>query len=122
MGGATAVLEDRPPDSKPGNRPLSDVFDALAHPVRRQILDAVRQGEASVSELAEPVSVSRSAVSQHLRILLDHELVSERRKGRQRVYRLRPAALREAETWLRKFEVFWEDKMGKLSDHLDANS
>ena len=93
----------------------SDVFAAVADESRRRILRMLREGERSVSELAEAFPVTRSAVSQHLRILRDAGLVSARKEGRARLYRLEPGPLREVVDWLAWFEGFWDEKLAALS-------
>ena len=99
-----------------------ELFAALAHPVRREILDMLAEGDRPVKSLAEPFGVSRPAVSQHLRILLDAGLVAERRRGRERVYSLEPERLYEAREWLRKYERFWRDRLGALGTYLDEHT
>ncbi len=94
-------------------------FAAIAHPVRRQILDLLVEGERPVHALAEPFDMSRPAVSQHLRILLDAGLVGERRSGRERLYRLHPERLREVRDWLRKYERFWHERLAALDSYLE---
>ena len=97
----------------------SDVFLAIAHPARRAILDRLRRGEQPVNALAEPFDMTLPAVSQQLRILRDAGLVSERRLGRQRVYRLNAAPLREVRDWMRHYDKFWTAKLRGLGDYLD---
>src|SRR5438876_6210860 len=75
------------PDRQP------DVFTAISHRARRQMLDRLTEAERSVSEIAAHFDMSRPAVSQHLRVLLDAGLVAERRHGRERRYRLIPERL-----------------------------
>jgi DNA-binding transcriptional ArsR family regulator len=99
----------------------SDVFLAIAHPARRAILDRLRRGEQPVLALAEPFDMTLPAVSQQLRILRDAGLVSERRVGRQRVYRLNPEPLRDVRDWMRHYEKFWTRKLGRLGDYLDTH-
>lgn len=96
-----------------------DVFQAIAHPARRRLLDELAAGEASVSRLASPFDMSRPAVSQHLRILREAKLVSERRVGRERLYRLEAEPLREVNEWLARYERFWTDKLEALGEYLD---
>lgn len=96
-----------------------DVFQAISDPTRRQLLQLVAEGEQPVSALTESFSVTRPAISQHLRILLDAGLVAERRVGRERRYRLRAAGLREVSEWVRQYERFWRDKLEALGGHLD---
>src|ERR1700729_361387 len=73
-------------------RPIqeNDVFHAIAHPARRAILVTLKDGERAASELAEPFRMTFAAISQHLRVLEEADLVSVRRAGRQRLYRLDP--------------------------------
>jgi DNA-binding transcriptional ArsR family regulator len=102
-------------------RPLqqNDVFHAIAHPARRTILVLLKDGEKPASELAEPFGVSFAAVSQHLKILREAKLVSERREGRQRIYQLRTKPLRKVVSWVDEFESFWNARLDALSEQLD---
>lgn len=78
-----------------------DVFEAIAHPVRRELLVRLSGGELPVNRLAERYEISRPAISQHLAVLLEAGLVSERKVGRERLYRVNTAPLREVEGWIR---------------------
>jgi DNA-binding transcriptional ArsR family regulator len=102
-------------------RPLqqNDVFHAIAHPARRTILVLLKGGEKPASELAEPFGISFAAVSQHLKILKEADLVSERREGRQRIYHLQPKPLREVMDWVDEFETYWNARLDALSAQLD---
>ena len=102
-------------------RPLqqNDVFHAIAHPGRRAILVLLKDGEKAASELAEPFHVSFAAISQHLRVLKDADLLSERREGRQRIYQLRPRPLADVASWVDEFQTFFEARLDALADHLD---
>jgi DNA-binding transcriptional ArsR family regulator len=102
-------------------RPLqrNDVFHAIAHPARRTILRLLKGGERPAGELAEPFGVSFAAVSQHLKVLKDADLVAERREGRQRIYQLQPKPLKEVMTWIDEFEVFFNERLDALAEHLD---
>jgi len=102
-------------------RPLqqNDVFHAIAHPARRTILVLLKDGEKPAGALAEPFGVSFAAVSQHLKVLKDADLVSERREGRQRIYQLRPKPLREVVSWVDEFELFFNARLDALAAHLD---
>jgi len=100
--------------------PQAEVFAAIAHPVRRRILDLLSERERPVNDLARYFGVSRPAVSQHLRILLDAGLVTESRHGRERRYRLIPQPLAEVSAWLAHYERFWQDRLQKLGDYLDT--
>jgi len=102
-------------------RPLqrNDVFHAIAHPARRTILRLLKGGQKPAGKLAESFGVSFAAVSQHLKVLKDADLVSERREGRQRIYRLHPMPLKEVVSWIDEFEVFFNARLDALADHLD---
>jgi DNA-binding transcriptional ArsR family regulator len=90
---------------------------AIAEPRRRQILRLVRDEEMSAGEIASHFEVTRSAVSQHLRVLKDAGLVSERRQGTRRIYRIRPEGLAE----LREFiDGLWEIKLATLKRVAEA--
>jgi DNA-binding transcriptional ArsR family regulator len=90
---------------------------AIAEPRRRQILRLVRDEEMSAGEIASHFEVTRSAVSQHLRVLKDAGLVSERRQGTRRIYRIRPEGLAE----LREFiDGLWEIKLATLKRAAEA--
>jgi DNA-binding transcriptional ArsR family regulator len=95
------------------------VFQALADPTRRAMLDRLRDGERSAGELQEPFAMSQPAVSQHLRVLGEAGLVRARREGRRRLFRLRVEPLREVYDWLARYERFWTDKLGALGDYLN---
>jgi DNA-binding transcriptional ArsR family regulator len=102
-------------------RPLqeNDVFHAIAHPARRAILVRLKGGERAASQLAAPFAMSFAAVSQHLRVLEDAELVSVRRAGRLRLYRLHPRPLREVVSWTHEFAEFFGERLDALGDYLD---
>ena len=101
-------------------RPTRDVvFRALGDPTRRAILDRLRQRERRASDLCEPFDMSQPAVSQHLKVLVDAGLVSATRDGREVIYALRPAPLRDAYDWLGHFEEFWTEKLDALGEFLD---
>jgi DNA-binding transcriptional ArsR family regulator len=100
----------------------SDVYLAIGEPTRRRLLDALATGEKPVRELARPFRMSRPAVSQHLRILLDAGLVRARRAGRQRLYRLRVQPLREVYDWVAHYEHFWKAKLQALGEYLDRQT
>ena len=97
----------------------SDVFTAIAHPVRRQILNALVRDGMTVTDIAEPFDISRSAISQHLSILLDSGLVAVEKRGREHVYRLRPENLNEVYRWIKQFEHFWLGRLDALEAYLE---
>jgi DNA-binding transcriptional ArsR family regulator len=106
--GGMVVTPDREPD----------VFAAISHRARRQMLDLLTETERSVGDIAAHFEMSRPAVSQHLRILLDAGLVAEQRHGRERRYRLVPARLAPVRDWIAHYERFWDDHLRRLQDHL----
>ena len=88
-------------------------LDALGDRTRRRIFEALRQGPRSVGELADGLPVSRPAVSQHLRVLKDAGLVSDRKEGTKRIYRVDPAGLEEIRAY---FDSFWEEALDRFAD------
>lgn len=98
---------------------LDDVFAALAHPIRRAIVERLAQGECTVSELAEPHDVSLPAISQHLRVLEDAGLLEQTPDGRVRRCALKPAPLSAAFAWIVQYRVFWEDALDALAKHVE---
>jgi DNA-binding transcriptional ArsR family regulator len=97
----------------------NDVFHALAHPARRAILVTLKDGERAASELAEPFHTTFAAISQHLRVLQDAELVSVRREGRQRLYRLDPRPLKDVVSWIDEFAAFFGQRLDALGEYLN---
>jgi DNA-binding transcriptional ArsR family regulator len=95
-----------------------DVFSAISHLARRQMLDRLTDAERSVSEIAADFAMSRPAVSQHLRVLLDAGLVTEQRHGRERRYRLVPEGLAPVRDWIGHYERFWDDRLQRLAKTL----
>ena len=97
----------------------SDVFQAVADPTRRAILDRLRGGGAPVTELAAGFRVSRPAISKHLRVLRNARLVREKKEGRQRIYQLEPARIEEVARWAEEYRVFWQQSLTNLKRHLE---
>jgi DNA-binding transcriptional ArsR family regulator len=97
---------------------LSLTFAALADPTRRQIVARLAEGEATVSELAEPFSVSLPAISRHLKVLERAGLIARRRAAQSRPTRLRVDALEEAEAWMDTCRLTWERRLDRLDTHL----
>lgn len=98
----------------------SDVFQALAHPARRRILELLERGELPVSELARDFRASAPALSQHLGVLKKAGLVDERREGRGRLYRLTPEPLSEVAGWVEAHRMHWVVKLAALGRYLGA--
>ena len=96
-----------------------EVFGAISHPARRRMLDLLADGDRPVNAIAESFEMSRPAVSQHLRVLLDAGLVTERRCGRERRYRLAPERLGPVRDWLAHYERFWDQQFMRLRRQLE---
>jgi DNA-binding transcriptional ArsR family regulator len=88
------------------------VLDALADATRRQIFESLRTGPRSVQELADGLPVSRPAVSQHLRVLKEAGLVSDRKQGTRRLYRIEPAGLAGLRDY---FDSFWGEALERFA-------
>ena len=97
---------------------LDEVFGALADPTRRSILERLRQGEATVAQLAAPFSVSQPAISRHLKVLERAGLISRTRRRTARLSHLRAEPLREAVVWLAGYRGYWEESYERLDELL----
>src|ERR687891_1538770 len=93
---------------------LSATFAALADPTRREILERLTEGEATVNELAEPFPISVQAVSKHLKVLERAGLIERGRSAQLRPSRLEGAPLGEAVDWLGKHRPFWQEGFDRL--------
>jgi DNA-binding transcriptional ArsR family regulator len=97
---------------------LDRVFQALADPTRRDMIERLTGGPASVTELAAPLAMSLPAVLQHVAVLEGCGLISSEKVGRVRTCRVEPAAIRGAETWLAGQRLAWERRLDDLGDYL----
>jgi DNA-binding transcriptional ArsR family regulator len=97
---------------------LDSTFSALADPTRRAILSRLANGEATVTELAEPFTISLPAISKHLKVLERAGLIARGRAAQWRPCRLQPAPLAGAAEWLERYRQFWEGSFDRLDDHL----
>lgn len=95
-----------------------DLFRAIADPTRRGLLDQLRGGPRAVGALAAKFDQTLPAISQHLKVLRDVDLVREQRQGRQRIYTLHAAPLRELAQWVAHYDQFWERKLDALEQFL----
>jgi DNA-binding transcriptional ArsR family regulator len=95
-------------------RRLDATFAALADPTRRAILARLASGEASVTELAEPFTMSQPAISKHLKVLERAGLISRGHDAQRRPRRLEAKSLAEATKWLERYREFWEDNYQRL--------
>jgi DNA-binding transcriptional ArsR family regulator len=92
----------------------SDVFNAVAEPRRRQILELLAQGERPVNDLVDLLGMGQPQVSKHLRVLREVGAVDVRHLGRQRLYRLNGPALRPIHEWVARYEEFWSERFDRL--------
>jgi len=97
---------------------LDATYGALAHDVRRGILDSLRYGEARVTDLARPFELSLNAVSKHLKVLESAGLVDRDVRGRDHWLSLRPESLADASGWLEDYRAFWEGRLDALDQQL----
>ncbi|KAA3648353.1 MAG: ArsR family transcriptional regulator [Chloroflexi bacterium] len=97
-------------------------FRAIGDPTRRAILDILREdGPQRAGELAKRIpSISRPAVSKHLRILRQSTLVAQQHKGRERWYQINPAALKEVQAWVQRYESYWQDNLLNLKEIVES--
>jgi DNA-binding transcriptional ArsR family regulator len=97
---------------------LSDTFAALADPTRREILRRLAEGEATVTQLAEPFPITLQAVSRHLKVLEQAGLITRGRRAQLRPSRLQGAALKDAADWLEQYRAFWDGSFDRLAERL----
>jgi DNA-binding transcriptional ArsR family regulator len=91
-----------------------DVFQALADPTRRRIVEALRDGEHQVGAVVANAGVQQSGVSRHLRILSESGFVSMRPEGQRRFYALRPEPFKELEEWLTQYRTLWNARLDRF--------
>ena len=102
-----------------GNTGGVDVFEAVAEPSRRTLLDALRHGERSAGELVETLpGLTQPTVSRHLRVLREVGLVEVRSDAQRRIYALRADGLVEMDAWIASYRHFWANRLDALEDHL----
>ena len=99
---------------------MSDVFHALGDPTRRHIVESLSQGEATATQLAADLPVTRQAVSKHLTALRDAGLVESRRQGRETVYRVNAAPLDDAAAWIVRVGGEWDARLERLRSLVEA--
>lgn len=97
-----------------------DVFQAIADPTRREVLRLLADKELPISEITSHFTISRTAVAKHLLILSEANLVSGKKVGREKIYKLHPEPLAELKQWLSYYEQFWNNKLSILK-HMVEN-
>ena len=96
------------------------VFEVLAEPTRRRILDLLSERERPVGELVERLGISQPGVSKHLKVLREAGLVRVRPDAQRRVYGINPEPLAELDAWLQPYRKLWAGRLDALERHLDA--
>lgn len=97
---------------------MADLFSAIAEPRRREILDALIEGEKAVGTIVADLSLAQPQVSKHLRVLSEVGLVRSRADGRRRLYSVDPARLRPFHDWLAKYEQSMHERLDRIDDYL----
>lgn len=98
------------------------VFEVLADPTRRRLIDVLRTGERAVNDLVEAVAIHQSGVSRHLGILASAGFVQVRAEGAQRLYSLRPEPFHELDAWLTQYRTVWNKRLDRLGHAIDQRS
>lgn len=98
---------------------MPDVFQVLADPTRRRIVDALRSGERSVGDLVKVVDIGQPGVSRQLAILEEANFVVVRPEGRRRLYALRPEPFRELSEFVAGYRAIWEGRLDRLAAELE---
>jgi len=98
---------------------LDRTFSALADPTRRDILERLRRGPATISELAEPYGMSLTGLKKHVRILEEADLVTTEKIGRTRECRLGPGKLEDAAQWIEMYQHHWDRRLDRLEAYLE---
>ena len=97
------------------------LFEILAEPSRRRVLDLLREQEHTVGELVDALEMSQPAVSKHLRVLRDAGLVEARVDAQRRIYTLRAEPLADLDAWLAPYRKFWRGRLASLHRHLASD-
>jgi DNA-binding transcriptional ArsR family regulator len=100
----------------------TDVFNAIAEPRRREIIDFLAGHEQDVSKLVAALRISQSAVSKHLGVLRKVGIVSVNKHGRRRLYRLNPQELRPVHEWVKTFERFWINQLDRIRERAERRT
>jgi DNA-binding transcriptional ArsR family regulator len=100
----------------------TELFEILAEPNRRRVLDLLRERERTVGELVAAMAMSQPAVSKHLRVLRDAGLVESRVDAQRRIYTLRAEPLADVDAWLEPYRKFWRGKLAALERHLASET
>lgn len=96
-----------------------DVFQAIADPVRRDIIELLATESLTVNEVADKFNISRPAISKHLKILDECEIISIKKQGRERLCYIQPKNLLPAYMWIEQYKKLWEDKLDAFEEYLN---
>ena len=96
-----------------------DVFQAIADPVRRDIIELLAEESLSINTIAEKFEISRPAISKHLKILKECEIISYEKRGRERFCFIKPKNLVPAFLWIEKYQGLWEDKLDSFDTYIN---
>jgi DNA-binding transcriptional ArsR family regulator len=99
-----------------------DVFETLADPTRRRIVEVLRDGERQVGEVVEKAGIHQSGVSRHLRILFESGFVTVRPDGQRRFYGLRPEPFKELEDWVDRYRRLWDERLDRFGAALEKKT
>ena len=99
-----------------------DVFQAIADPTRRRVLELLAANDKPITAISEHFPISRTAIVKHLKVLEEVKLVSAKKSGREKIYTLHAERLKEIEDWLQYFDLFWDNKLVKLQQIVDPNT
>jgi DNA-binding transcriptional ArsR family regulator len=102
-----------------GTKDLTAIFAALADPTRRAIIERLASGEASAGELAEPFGISKPAISKHLKVLENANLIVRNKDAQWHRFQLQSDSLRHASEWIARYRQFWEDQFDALAQYLN---
>jgi len=101
---------------------LDGIFGSLADPTRRDILSRLQRSELNVSDVAEPYDMSLAAISKHLKILEQANLIRKRRQGKERIVSLTPETMMQASNYLKQYERLWNERFDRLEIFLKEES
>ena len=98
-----------------------DVFQAIADPTRREIIDLLSGASMNLNTVAENFSISRPAISKHIKILTECGLVSIKQEGRERFCHVQLSKLKEVNNWTERYSSFWDQKLNALQQHIEKD-
>lgn len=101
--------------------PEQAIFRAIADPTRRAIISMLAEQDMTLNEVVARFEMSRPAVAKHLGILEEGELITVRRKGRERINSLRPRTLKTVADWVNYFDRFWDEKLAALKEEVEKD-